>query len=208
MRKSFGFFLEILTDVFSVVGTVFVICYSVPLVIVVVIPLFCVFFFIQRAYIRVSRQLTRMVSTSRSPINSSLTETYNGAATIRAFRSEENFIEENDNRIETSQQFYYPEIVSNSWLLIRLQLISIMVQFSFYEFKIFFEGFEFVWSFGVIDFSWSYLPHCFRWYFENPWIRGWLGSAWLTFLHFNWTFFYLQGNSIIFYQNFHFYTFF
>jgi hypothetical protein len=37
------------------------------------------------------------------------------------------FIEENNNRIEVSQQCYYPEVASNSWLFSRLELLANLV---------------------------------------------------------------------------------
>ncbi len=42
-----------------------------------------------------------------------------GAATIRAFKVEEYFISSNDDKIEDNQMYYYPEIVSASWLFNR-----------------------------------------------------------------------------------------
>ena len=75
----------------------------------------------------VSRQLKRMVSITQSPINSSLTESYSGAATIRAYSAEDSFIEENALRVEANQKCYYPEVVSSSWLFSRLQMIANLV---------------------------------------------------------------------------------
>ncbi len=62
-----------------------------------------------------------MVSVTRSPINSSLTESFSGAATIRAFRLQEDFANRNDHKIEYNQRFYYPECASASWLFCRLE---------------------------------------------------------------------------------------
>jgi hypothetical protein len=61
----------------------------------------CVLF--QNSYLTVSRQLKRMVGITTSPINSFLTESYSGAATIRAYKMEDIFIEENGIRVETNQ---------------------------------------------------------------------------------------------------------
>jgi phage pi2 protein 07 len=68
-----------------------------------------------------------MVSVTRSPINSSLTESYSGAPTIRAYQMEDIFIEENSFRVEANQQCYYPEVASNSWLFSRLEMLSNLV---------------------------------------------------------------------------------
>lgn len=137
-------FPDILTDFFSVIGTLFVVCYASPIIIALVVPLIFLFFFIQNSYLAVSRQLKRMVSVTRSPINSSLTESYNGSPTIRAFKMENAFIEENNNRIEVSQQCYYPEIASNSWLFSRLEILANLVisYFLFHIFKRYDHSFE------------------------------------------------------------------
>ena len=60
-------------------------------------------------------------------MNSSLTESYSGAATIRAYSMEDNFIEENAYRVEANQKCYYPEVASNSWLFSRLEMLANLV---------------------------------------------------------------------------------
>ena len=79
---------DILSDLFSVLGTLFVVCYATPIIIAAVIPLVLIFFFIQSSYLATSRQLKRMINVTRSPINSSLTESFSGAPTIRYLISE------------------------------------------------------------------------------------------------------------------------
>ena len=69
-----------------------------------------------------------MVSITRSPINSSITESYSGAATIRAYNMEDSFIEENALRVEANQKCYYPEVVSNIWMFSRLQMVASLVR--------------------------------------------------------------------------------
>ncbi len=46
---------DILNSLFSVVGTLFVICYASPIIIVFVIPLVFLFLFIQSSYLAASR---------------------------------------------------------------------------------------------------------------------------------------------------------
>ena len=57
---------DILSDVFSVIGTLLVIVYTSPIIIVLILPMIGLFFFIQSCYLAVSRQLKRMVSQSVS----------------------------------------------------------------------------------------------------------------------------------------------
>jgi len=122
-------FSELIAYIFSLFGTLFVVCYSAPIVLAVVAPLFGIFIFIQRYYILVSRQFKRMVSITASKVNSCITETYSGATTIRAFQLEDKFIEDNGNHIEENQKYAYPEIASDSWLYSGMELISSLVRY-------------------------------------------------------------------------------
>lgn len=65
-----------------------------------------------------------MINVTRSPINSSLTESFSGATTIRAYQAQQQFIKTNEQRIEEHQKCYYPEIASNSWLFSRLEFVA------------------------------------------------------------------------------------
>ena len=46
---------DILSDLFSVLGTLFVVCYAMPIVIAIVIPMIALFLFIQSSYLATSR---------------------------------------------------------------------------------------------------------------------------------------------------------
>ncbi len=118
---------DILNQVFAVLGSLFVIIYASPIIIVAIVPMVVIFFVVQTWYLNVSRQLKRMISVSRSPINSSLTECFSGASTIRAFKRQMNFTEVNDAKIETNQKYIYPDTVSGSWLFSRLEALSNML---------------------------------------------------------------------------------
>jgi len=65
-----------------------------------------------------------MESISRSPIYNHFSETIAGAPTIRAFNRVKTFTEESEKRVDQNQICYYPAIVSNRWLGIRLELIG------------------------------------------------------------------------------------
>ena len=67
---------DVLDFGFSVVGTLFAISYANPYILIVLLPVVCLLLIIQSRYLTWSRQLKRMVSVTRSPINSSLTESF------------------------------------------------------------------------------------------------------------------------------------
>jgi len=147
-------FPDILIGFFSVFGTLIVFCYTTPIILAMVIPLIVIFIYIQKLYLATSRQLKRMVSVSTSPINSSMTESFNGAATIRAYKMESKFIEDNNSRIELNQRCYYPEIVSDPWVFCKLEILAnIFLLFNQSEslnFKLIFQLIIFTALFAVI----------------------------------------------------------
>ena len=46
---------DILSDMFSVFGTLFVVCYATPIIIAIIIPLIFIFFFIQTRHVQKCR---------------------------------------------------------------------------------------------------------------------------------------------------------
>ena len=100
---------DILNQFFIVVGLIFILAFVSPYILIAVVPLVLLFLFIQTAYLRSSRQLKRLMSVNRSPLNSHIEETLNGATTIRAFCHETQFTNENEQLIETYQQSQYAE---------------------------------------------------------------------------------------------------
>merc|ERR1711962_1114405 len=108
----------------SVVATFFVIIYSTPSFIYVMIPSLVIYYFIHVVYVSTSRQLKRIESVSRSPIYSHFGESIQGASTIRAFGKQGDFIKESEHKVDFNQISYYPGTIANRWLAIRLELIG------------------------------------------------------------------------------------
>ncbi|XP_046853046.1 multidrug resistance-associated protein 1-like isoform X2 [Xenia sp. Carnegie-2017] len=113
----------------SVLGVIFLICYSTPLFMTVLLPLVVLYVFIQRFYVTTSRQLQRLESISRSPVYSHFFETLNGVSTIRAFNAQQRFIMLNNKNVDENSMVKYPVIIINRWLAVRLELIGNCVIF-------------------------------------------------------------------------------
>ncbi|XP_071430083.1 ATP-binding cassette sub-family C member 3 isoform X3 [Pithys albifrons albifrons] len=116
--------LMFLGTFFTSVSTMIVIIASTPLFAVVIVPLAILYFFVQRFYVATSRQLKRLESVSRSPIYSHFSETVSGASVIRAYRRVKAFVDISDLKVDENQKSYYPGIVSNRWLGIRVEFVG------------------------------------------------------------------------------------
>jgi len=68
--------------------------------------------------------LKRLESAARSPIYSLFSETLSGLSTIRAFNVQRSFIGENERKVDYSQVSFQPNLVSNRWLSIRLEILG------------------------------------------------------------------------------------
>ncbi|NWW52642.1 MRP3 protein, partial [Pedionomus torquatus] len=116
--------LMFLGTFFTSLSTMIVIIASTPLFAVVIVPLAILYFFVQRFYVATSRQLKRLESVSRSPIYSHFSETVSGASVIRAYRRVTSFVDISDQKMDENQKSYYPGIVSNRWLGVRVEFVG------------------------------------------------------------------------------------
>ncbi|XP_067317475.1 multidrug resistance-associated protein 1-like isoform X1 [Anolis sagrei] len=111
-------------SLFNVAGACVVILLATPLAAVAIPPLALVYFFVQRFYVATSRQLKRLESVSRSPVYSHFNETLLGVSVIRAFAEQQRFVQQSDLKVDQNQKAYYPSIVANRWLAVRLESVG------------------------------------------------------------------------------------
>ncbi|XP_053612777.1 multidrug resistance-associated protein 1 isoform X2 [Plodia interpunctella] len=114
---------------FAVLGTLFVISFSTPIFLAVILPIGVVYYIIQRFYVASSRQLKRLESVSRSPIYSHFGESITGASTIRAYGVTQRFVKESERGVDHNQECYYPSCIANRWLAVRLEMIGNLIIF-------------------------------------------------------------------------------
>ena len=104
--------------------TLILIAVSTPVFVALIIPLGAVYLYIQRYYLRTSRELKRLDSISRSPIYAHFQESLGGITTIRAYRQQSRFALENEWRVDANLRAYFPSISANRWLAVRLEFIG------------------------------------------------------------------------------------
>eukprot|EP00048_Salpingoeca_helianthica_P002825 m.61104 g.61104 ORF g.61104 m.61104 type:complete len:1523 (-) comp12327_c0_seq3:30-4598(-) len=113
-----------LTTFLQVVSIIVVISYSTPIFMAAILPLGLLYYWIQRYYVATSRQLQRLESVSRSPIYALFSETLNGVTSIRAYGRQRQFIDLNEQKLDTNMRAYYPSICANRWLALRLEFLG------------------------------------------------------------------------------------
>uniref|UniRef100_A0A7N5JPI8 Multidrug resistance-associated protein 1 n=1 Tax=Ailuropoda melanoleuca TaxID=9646 RepID=A0A7N5JPI8_AILME len=111
-------------SLFSVIGACIIILLATPIAAIIIPPLGLIYFLVQRFYVASSRQLKRLESVSRSPVYSHFNETLLGVSVIRAFEEQERFIRQSDLKVDENQKAYYPSIVANRWLAVRLECVG------------------------------------------------------------------------------------
>ncbi|KAM8876677.1 ATP-binding cassette sub-family C member 3 isoform 2-T2 [Synchiropus picturatus] len=116
--------LMCLATFFSSLSTIIVIVVSTPIFAVVIAPLAFIYILVQRFYVATSRQLKRLESVSRSPIYSHFSESLTGASVIRAYSRHPAFVLMSDAKVDENQKSYYPGVVSNRWLGVRIEFIG------------------------------------------------------------------------------------
>jgi len=112
---------------FNVIGGIVMNSVFVPYFIIPVVPLFILFFVVQRFFIASCRELQRLQCVTRSPILAHVSQSLNGLATIRAFRSQQRFIQECFKKIDTNQlpcMFYH---TTNIWMGLRLDILGTFI---------------------------------------------------------------------------------
>ncbi|GJJ74849.1 ATP-binding cassette, subfamily C (CFTR/MRP), member 1 [Entomortierella parvispora] len=120
-------FMALLMYGVSVLGTVIVIACTTPIFLAIVPPLGVGFMLVQSYYIRPSRSLKRIDSTSRSPVYQHFTETLVGVSTIRAMEVDERFIHDNERKSSTSANAYFTYQMVARWLQIRLETLGAVI---------------------------------------------------------------------------------
>ncbi|XP_044535039.1 ATP-binding cassette sub-family C member 6 [Gracilinanus agilis] len=117
-------FKSFLGFLFGLLEVIVVVVVATPLAAVVVLPLMALYIGLQSLYVASSCQLRRLESASRSPIYSHISETFQGNAVIRAFQAQDQFIAQNDSRIDEHQRASFPRLVADRWLATNMELLG------------------------------------------------------------------------------------
>ncbi|XP_072025399.1 ATP-binding cassette sub-family C member 9-like [Amphiura filiformis] len=96
-----------------------------PVFLVEIIPCFFIYIYLQRYFIRSSRELQRLDSITRSPVYAHFSETLGGLPTIRAYGEEERFFNTLLEKIDINNTAFLYLQAGYSWIGSQLNFISL-----------------------------------------------------------------------------------
>uniref|UniRef100_A0A668S9Z1 Multidrug resistance-associated protein 4 n=1 Tax=Oreochromis aureus TaxID=47969 RepID=A0A668S9Z1_OREAU len=105
------------------VGVIAVAASVIPLILIPVVPLMLIFLYLRSLYLRTSRDVKRLESTTRSPVLSHLSSSLNGLSTIRASRSEEKLTKDFDAHQDLHSEAWFLFLMTSRWFALRLDSI-------------------------------------------------------------------------------------
>ncbi|XP_047130955.1 multidrug resistance-associated protein 1 isoform X2 [Hydra vulgaris] len=114
---------------FTICSAVVTISYTVPLFIAPLLPIAVIYILIQRVYVTFSVQIRRIESVRRSPIYNHFFESINGVSTIRAYHLNDEFVSENESKIDFNQEANFQILCSNRWLELLLETCGNLITF-------------------------------------------------------------------------------
>ncbi|KAL0435883.1 UNVERIFIED_CONTAM: ABC transporter C family member 4 [Sesamum radiatum] len=119
------FFMSITVSMYiTLLSIIIITCqYAWPTVILL-IPLGWLNIWYRGYYLSTSRELTRLDSITKAPVIHHFSESITGVMTIRCFRKQESFSQENVNRVNANLRMDFHNNGSNEWLGFRLELIG------------------------------------------------------------------------------------
>ncbi|OBZ88726.1 ATP-dependent bile acid permease [Choanephora cucurbitarum] len=126
IARNASFLVECVT---SIIASTAIISSITPQFLIVAIAVSGIYFLIGIFYLRISRELKRLNSVSRSPIYSHFTESLSGVVTIRAYGVQEEFMRTVYEKLDNYIAPFYLLWMSNRWLYARIEFSGAFVTF-------------------------------------------------------------------------------
>ncbi|GAB1599294.1 multidrug resistance-associated protein 4-like isoform X1 [Argonauta hians] len=115
--------MDFLQCFFLTLSVIFVTGASNPYVFIPAFIILVLFVFLRQYYIQTSRSLKRLETTYRSPVFSHISSSFEGLNTIRAFRSQDQFLTDFDDFQDVHTEAWFLFLATSRWLSIRLDLL-------------------------------------------------------------------------------------
>ncbi|XP_027158033.1 ABC transporter C family member 14-like [Coffea eugenioides] len=116
-----NFFISMYITLF---GIIIITCQNAWPTVLLLIPLGWLNYWFRGYYLATSRELTRLDSITKAPVIHHFSESISGITTIRCFRKQERFCQENVNRVNSNLRMDFHNYGCNEWLGFRLELMG------------------------------------------------------------------------------------
>lgn len=119
-----GVLIGLIMCFFTTLGIVFAVAYTVPVSLIVFLPLAIIYWYIQRFFRPTSRDVKRLNATTRTPLFSALSEVIEGSRTANLYGKSKILIERYFLSLDLHQRALHSMLIINRWLGSRLVVIS------------------------------------------------------------------------------------
>ncbi|KAG1942233.1 multidrug resistance-associated protein 4 [Pimephales promelas] len=113
-------FVDFIQVFLQIIGVIAVAASVIPWILIPVLPLLICFLFLRRYFLRTSRDVKRIESTTRSPVFSHLSSSLQGLWTIRAFKAEGRFQQSFDAHQDLHSEAWFLFLATSRWFAVRL----------------------------------------------------------------------------------------
>ncbi|XP_077055732.1 ATP-binding cassette sub-family C member 4 [Siphateles boraxobius] len=113
-------FVDFIQVFLQIIGVIAVASSVIPWILIPVLPLLICFLILRRYFLRTSRDVKRIESTTRSPVFSHLSSSLQGLWTIRAFKAEERFQQSFDAHQDLHSEAWFLFLATSRWFAVRL----------------------------------------------------------------------------------------
>ncbi|KAH7911100.1 P-loop containing nucleoside triphosphate hydrolase protein [Hygrophoropsis aurantiaca] len=113
----------------SLLSTTIILGYSTPIMLAFLFPMMIIYWFVLRFYRKSLRELKRLESTQRGPLQSRISETLDGIPTIMAYKREQDFANAVGALLDTSNKPTFLRMNAEIWVTLRMEILSSLIVF-------------------------------------------------------------------------------
>jgi ABC-type multidrug transport system fused ATPase/permease subunit len=89
-----------------------------------IIPFLVTFWHLKTYFMPAFRDSTRILSAKRAPISNTIAESMEGLKLIRAYKSQDHFVQSTQNLMDSSQRAFYSVVSVSRWLFVQVNLLA------------------------------------------------------------------------------------
>lgn len=119
-----GIFNQVLAQFFLVIGSTFIISFSVPPMLLLVFLIIGLYYYIRTKYMPLARNLRRLGSVYRSPLFSSISDSLSNGPTIRSSNKNALYTKKTSKQIDDMNRIHLNTMFASCWFSLRLELLG------------------------------------------------------------------------------------